>query len=147
MPKIMKDMNIISRCQLSYRSEMIKDGILGCHHSFVLAICRLPGMSQDEIARELCINKSTVARALTQLENDGYVRREQKLEDKRSVLVYPTDKMMEILPTVREITDKWNEMISEGISEKELEIFVSVLGKMSDKARKITQKREGVVEK
>ena len=147
MPKIMKDMNVISRCQLSYRSEMIKDELCGCHHSFVLAICRRPGMTQEEISRELCLNKSTVARALTQLEDRGYVRREQKPEDKRSVLVFPTDKMTEILPTVREITDKWNEMISEDISETELEIFISVLNRMSKKARKITQKGEGVAEK
>ncbi len=147
MPKIMKDMNIISRCQLSYRSEMIKDGLCGCHHSFVLAICRRPGMTQDEISRELCLNKSTVARALTHLEERGYVKREPKPEDKRSVLVFPTDKMEEILPTVREITVKWNEMLSEDIPDSELEIFVSVLNKMSEKARKITQKWEGVAEK
>ena len=145
MPKIMKDMNILSRCQLSYRSEMIKGELCGCHHSFVLAICGRPGMTQDEISRELCLNKSTVARALTQLEERGYVKREQKPEDKRSVLVFPTDKMTEILPTVREITDKWNEMLSEDIPVDQLEIFVSVLNKMSEKAKQITQKTGGSV--
>ncbi|MBR7101636.1 MAG: MarR family transcriptional regulator [Clostridia bacterium] len=147
MSKIMKDMNIISRCQLSYRSEMTSNELLGCHHPFVLAICRKPGMTQDEISRELCLNKSTVARALIQLEEKGYVKRESKPDDKRSVIVFPTDKMTQILPTVKKIADNFNEMISCDISENELEIFVSVLEKMSEKARKITQKTEGVVEK
>jgi DNA-binding MarR family transcriptional regulator len=145
MPKLMKDMNIISRCQLSYRTEMLKGELLGCHHPFVLAIYRKPGMTQDEISRELCLNKSTVARALTQLEERGYVKREQKPEDKRSILVFPTDKMIKILPTVREITDKWNEMLSEDIPSDQLEIFVSVLNKMSEKAKQITQKTGGSV--
>ena len=145
MPKLMKDMNIISRCQLSYRTEMLKGELCGCHHSFVLAICGRPGMTQDEISRELCLNKSTVARALTQLEERGYVKREQKPDDKRSVLVFPTDKMTEILPTVKEITDKWNEMLSEDIPSDQLEIFVSVLNKMSEKAKQITQKTGGSV--
>lgn len=145
MPKLMKDMNIISRCQLSYRTEMLKGELCGCHHSFVLVICRMPGMTQDEISRELCLNKSTVARALTQLEERGYVKREQKPEDKRSVLVFPTDKMIKILPTVKEITYKWNEMLSEDIPSDQLEIFVSVLNKMSEKAKQITQKTGGSV--
>ena len=147
MPKIMKDMNIISRCQLSYRSEMLKGDICGCHHPFILAICHKPGMTQEEISRELCLNKSTVARALTQLEGKGYVNRESNPEDKRSTLVFPTDKMISVLDKVVNITREWNEQISEDISEYELEIFASVLSKMSKKARKITQKWEGVAEK
>lgn len=147
MPKIMKDMNIISRCQLSYRSEMLKGDICGCHHPFILAICHKPGMTQEEISRELCLNKSTVARALTQLEGKGYVKRESNPEDKRSTLVFPTDKMISVLDKVVNITREWNEQISEDISEYELEIFASVLSKMSKKARKITQKWEGVAEK
>lgn len=147
MPKIMKDMNIISRCQLSYRSEMLKGDICGCHHPFILAICHKPGMTQEEISRELCLNKSTVARALTQLEGKGYVKRESNPEDKRSTLVFPTDKMISVLDKVVNITREWNEQISEDISEHELEIFASVLSKMSKKARKITQKWEGVAEK
>lgn len=147
MPKIMKNMNVISRCQSAYRTEAVGGDLCGCHHSFVLAICHKPGMTQEEISRELCLNKSTVTRAINQLEERGYVKRESKPEDKRSLLVFPTEKMENILPRVRKATSEWNELISCGIPENELDVFVSVLNKMAESARKITQKGEDVDEK
>jgi len=147
MPKIMKSMNIVSRCQSAYRSERIKGDICGCHHPFVLAICHKPGMSQEEISRELCLNKSTVTRAINQLLERGYVERKANPDDKRSFLIFPTDRMLEILPLVRSVTTEWNELISEGVPKDELEIFISVLNKMKDSARKIVEKCGGVEEK
>lgn len=140
MPKIMKSLNSISRCQAIYRSEKMKaDGICACHHAFILNISKNPGRSQEELTRELCLNKSTVARTLNHLENCGYVNRMPNPDDKRQFLVYPTDKMLEILPDVRAVSKEWNEGISEGISEEELEIFYSVLQQIESRAKSIVR--------
>ena len=73
MPKFMKMLNNISRSQAIYRhSRITADDLQTGHYAFVLAICREPGRSQEEIARELCINKSTVTRNLNFLEEKGY---------------------------------------------------------------------------
>ncbi len=136
MPKIMKSLNRISRCQSMFRNERLKrDSILGCHHTFVLVICRNPGSSQDELARELCINKSNVTRTLNHLEENGYIVRIADEEDKRRILVYPTEKMLEILPAVRSIAKEWNELISKDIPEEELAVFYSVLSRMEISAK------------
>ena len=95
----------------------------------------MAGSSQEEIAREICLNKSTVARALTQLEDRGYLRREASAEDKRRLLVYPTDKMLAVLPQVRSVAKEWNDLISDGIPEEELEVFYSVLARMEERAK------------
>ena len=58
-----------------------------------------------------------------------------------------TKRMENILPRVRKATSEWNELISCGIPENELDVFVSVLNKMAESARKITQKGEDVDEK
>lgn len=140
MPRIMKSLNSISRCQATYRSEKLKaDGICACHHAFILIISKNPGRSQEELTREICLNKSTVARALNHLENCGYITRTPNPDDKRQFLVYPTDKMLEILPEVRAIAREWNDCIAEGISEEELEIFHSVLNRMEEKAKSIVR--------
>ena len=68
MPKFMKSLNIISRCQFAYRSKNSEGELSPLHHSLVLAICREPGRSQDELAKDICIDKSGVARALASLE-------------------------------------------------------------------------------
>lgn len=138
MPKFMKSLNNISRSQMMFRSERLKaDGICAAHHTFVLAICLHPGRSQEELSKEICLNKSTVARTINYLEEKGYVRREANVSDKRSFLVFPTDKMLEIFPLVSTITREWNERICEDIPSDELEAFFSVLSKMEQKAKAI----------
>jgi len=138
MPKIMKSLNSISRCQATYRSaKFVADGICATHHAFILIISKHPGCSQEDITREICLNKSTVARTLNHLENCGYITRTSNPDDKRQVLVYPTEKMLETLPCVRTVSNEWNDCITEGISEDELKVFHSVLSRMEEKAKQI----------
>ena len=143
MPRFMKMLNNISRSQAIYRQSKISaDDILSSHYAFVLAVCRVPGRSQEELARELCLNKSTVARTLNCLEEKGYVERKALPNDKRQFSVYPTDKMLSVLPEIRQASAEWVELLSEGIGEDELEIFNSVLERMQDRAREIILKQE-----
>ena len=108
MVKFMKMLNNISRSQAIYRSNKItfKD-LQSSHYAFVLAICRVPGRSQEELAQELCVNKSTVARNLNYLEEKGYILRKSLPNDKRQFSVYPTDKMLEVLPEIRNASREW----------------------------------------
>lgn len=144
MPKIMKTLNNISRCQSNYRSwKLGTDRLCVGHHAFVLTVCRNPGSSQEKLARELCLNKSTVARALNRLEEKGFINREANVENKREILVFPTEKMLEILPEVRAIADEWNELLVSEISEEELSVFYSVLSHIEGKAKEIIKGLEG----
>ena len=135
MPRIMRRMNIISRCQALYRAERIAGELQPCHHAFVLSISREPGRSQEQIARELCLNKSTVARAIAQLEERGFVKRAEIAEDKRRTAVYPTEKMLAALPLVRAVALEWNEQIAGEVGEAEMAVFESVLEKLEKSAR------------
>lgn len=142
MPKIMKSLNNISRSQATFRAERLaQQGITdipSCHYTLLLSVCRLPGRSQEEIAQDICLNKSTVARALTQLEEHGYITRTPKTEDKRCLLVHPTDRTTELLPILRSIGAQWNERILDGISDGELEVFHSVLLRIEQNAKRAT---------
>lgn len=144
MPAIMRKMNVITRCGGQYRTERLKNDELGArHHSFVLAICNHPGMSQDQLAHHLCLNKSTVARGLNYLEEKGYVTRTPSETDRRVLLVDPTEKMQEVYPEVRRITREWNERLSEGIDADELALFFDVLGRMEKRAKELTGNTDG----
>ena len=143
MPKFMKMLNNISRSQAVYRNNKISatDMQTG-HYAFVLAICREPGRSQEEIARELCLNKSTVARNLNCLEENGYITRNPLPNDKRQFAVYPTDKMLSVLPEIKQASMEWINLLSEGIPQDELDTFDSVLSRMEARAREIIQRQE-----
>ena len=143
MPTIMRQINIISRCAGLYRTDKLRGAELGaCHHSYVLAICRTPGISQEELSRHICINKSGVTRHLSYLEEHGYVVRRQSETDRRVTLVYPTEKMQEMLPRVKEIVTEWNTYLTADLSEEELNMFRSVLDHIAQRAKKYADDRE-----
>jgi hypothetical protein len=141
MTHILKQINTISRCAGLFRAEKLENGELGaCHHSYIIAICRNPGITAEELSRRLCVNKSNVARNLSYLEDKGYVKREQSQEDKRALLCYPTEKMLRVLPRVREIVAEWNRLLTSDLSEEELSAFASTLDKIALRARECVEK-------
>ena len=134
----MKSLNNISRSQAVFRhSKISADDLHPAHYSFAIGICKNPGRSQEELAKELCLNKSTVARALTVLEERGYVKRESLPNDKRQFAVHPTEKMLAVLPEIIRASREWVDLLSEDIPKEELEVFNSVLERMEQKARRI----------
>ena len=143
MLKFMKMLNNISRSQAIYRQSQIPaEDLQSSHYAYVLAICRESGRSQEELARELCVNKSTVARNLNFLEKNGYISRQPLATNKRQFSVYPTEKMRAVLPDVRAVSAQWMTLLAEDIPQHELEIFHTVLTRMETKARQIIETQE-----
>lgn len=142
MSDIMRKMIIIGRCERMYRSEHMSEEIPGFYHSYILAICRKPGMSQEGLARVLCFNKSSVTRHLARLEKDGLVERVVSERDKRELLVFPTDKMLKMREEVLKITENWNELISQSVSDDEKEVFYEILEKISKRSQEIVYPEE-----
>lgn len=141
--RFMKMLNNISRSQAIYRHNRIAaDDLQGSHYAFVLAVCRQPGRSQEDLARELCVNKSTVARNISCLEEKGYVSRVSLPNDRRQFSVFPTEKALQVLPAIRAASTEWMTLLSEGISQTDLETFHSVLKRMQEKAREIIEQQE-----
>lgn len=143
MSRFMKMLNNISRSQAIYRHSRISaEDLQTSHYAFVLAICREPGRSQEELAQELCINKSTVTRNLNYLEEKGYISRNPLPNDKRQFSIYPTEKMLGFLPEIQQASGEWMRLLSDGIPDDELKVFDSVLNRMQEKARQIIEKQE-----
>lgn len=143
MAKFMKMLNNISRSQAIYRQSKISaNDLQSGHYSYVLCICRVPGRSQEEIAQDLCVNKSTVARNLIYLEEKGYVLRKPLPNDKRQFSVHPTEKMLAICPEIKTVSTEWMMRLSQDIPQNELDIFDAVLQRMQKKAKEIIESQE-----
>ena len=143
MPTLMRKINILSRAEGVYRTDNLTTNDLNaCHHSYILAISNNPGMTQDELAKHLCVNKSGVTRHLSHLESYGYVTRVPSEKDRRSMLVYPTDKMLNILPQVKAIIHDWDSLISNSLTVKETKLLHGLLDKITQEAEKYMSNRE-----
>ena len=93
MSQINRNILSIARCDVQYRSEQVAPlGLKSCHTSYLMEICRNPGISQDKLAQAIFINKSNIARQVAVLEEDGFIRRVPSQADRRVMELYPTEK-------------------------------------------------------
>lgn len=142
MSQIIRDMLEISRCGVQYRSDKLSPmGLKSIHASYLTEICANPGISQDKLARIICINKSNVARQVAVLEEDGFVSRVPSAADKRVMELYPTEKTLEILPQISEMLVCWENCITRDLTDQEKELLTSLLGKMSSRAVRYMEDR------
>ena len=135
MPRIIRAITEVARCGAQYRTEALAPmGLKACHASYLTEICDHPGISQDQLAARICVNKSNVARQAAILEEEGFITRQPSPHDKRILQLYPTEKTGELLPQIAPVLYKWEACLTEGMSEEELELLVRLLDRMKDRA-------------
>ena len=145
MDTLMKYVERIHRCGIIYMgNELEADGLGPVQYKYIVRICASPGKSQDELAKELYVNKSNVARQLTLLEQNGYVRRQPCQEDRRQTLVHPTDKAIDVLPRIQQVRRVWNERLLEGIPEETRREIISAMEGIAARAQELA---DGSVER
>jgi len=137
----MRNINIICRCGGQYRTQNSSDNLPGIYHSYIFAISKHPGLSQDKLAKHLCVNKSNVTRHLAFLESGGYIERRPGT-DKREMLIYPTDKIKAIYPEIQGISSEWRNLLLQAVEPDELCAFESTLQKLAAKAAEIIYSTE-----
>ncbi len=135
MSQLVKDITEVTRCGAQYRADSLAPmGLKGCHASYLEEICAEPGISQDQLAGRICINKSNVARQIVVLEEDGFVQRMPSQSDKRIMELYPTEKTRELLPQIKKILMDWETWLTQDLTEAEAAIVANALVKMKARA-------------
>lgn len=127
-----------------YRTENYAELGIGSYQDYyILNICKNPGVSQEKLSKLIYVHKSNVARQLNSLEEKGFVTRVPDPRDKRSLLVYPTEKAQNALPFIREVHRRWNESVLAGFSEEERSAVASLMEKLSSNARRVAEELGG----
>lgn len=138
MELLMRYISRISRLADLYRSDKLEEyGLNGTHHSYILNLCRNPGISQEKLAQMIFVDKSNVARQLAVLEQKGYVTRSASTADRRQMLVFPTEKALQVYPVVMVVLRDWNAAILEDFTEEEQQALVESMKKIMDKAKTV----------
>lgn len=134
----MRYINTIARCANLYHDEALRSaGLSSYQSSYIPIVCAKPGITQDQIARELHVNRSSVTRQMTSLEENGFVTRRRSSDDRRAVEVYPTDKAQAVLPAVREARKNWRSLLLEGMTDEEREALDVLLARLADRAQSL----------
>ena len=131
-----------ARCSQLYRSERLAEvGLNGGQYVYISNVCRNPGISQEQMSRQILINKSNVARQLASLEQNGFVRREPDAKDRRVMRVYPTERAMEVYPYIQQVLADWRHYLTEDFTDEEREQLDSLLEGVLEKAAAYADKR------
>ncbi len=131
----MKSINVVSRCAALYRDEELASlGLNGYQAPYVPEICAAPGITQDQLAQRLFVNRSSVTRQLALLEEAGFIQRRRSETDRRTIEVYPTEKMRTALPVVRDTMHRWRALLTDGFTPEELETLETLLDRLADRA-------------
>jgi len=101
---------------------------------FLLTLYSQEGLSQEELAQTLNIDKGTTARAVEKLEKNGYLYRKPRIQNLRTNEVFLTQKAKDFEPLLYSILKKWTDILSTGMSEYEIEKTFIILEKMNENA-------------
>lgn len=134
------DSSILYRCnQKHYDKILSKYGIGYTHLVLLLQIYECEGISMNELAIMGVFDKGTVTKSIQRLEQLSYVRIENSAVDKRSKLLYTSDKAQEIMPQLYRLRLEWISYLSSELSPDELNAYYKAQRKLIEKAREFSR--------
>lgn len=108
-------------------------GALGIRRGWIALLIELlgePGQTQEALSRRLRIDKAATARALFELERQGYVTRREDAADRRQKLVFPTEQTMALAPRFTDVLAEHNQVLFAGFDEARRREALAILDAM-----------------
>ena len=122
--------SLIHREHGKYINEKVKeDGLSFGIYPILIHIYKNEGITQEEIAKSLHLNESTITRNLKKLEDKGFIR---KVQDKRKKRIETTEKGKKTVEKAMDYDEKWDEKIKKSLSDEEYNMFRETLMKICE---------------
>lgn len=132
-------LNRLLRYAKEYGHTRIRNaGVSDTEHQICAFVHFHHDLSQDAVATALCLDKTTVAKALRSLEAKGYIRREQNPENRRKNILSITDAGRKNIADVADVYDVWADAVYACLSSEEQKAFDEYLVRMIGKARQLS---------
>ncbi len=109
---------------------MKEEGIGTAEFDFIHLIRHNPGITQAQVREALKIDKGAAARRASSLEAKGYLIRKPNPNDKRSQLLFATDKAEELKVSKTAIESLFYEWLLDELSDDEKQAFCNTLDKL-----------------
>lgn len=139
MDKTYEDMRIyisaLYRQFQIYINNNTKDlQISASEYIFLMEMYKNDNMSQEQLSKNLIIDKAATARAIKSLEEKEYIIRKKDDNDKRTNRIKLTKKGIEIKDRLSNLLEEWNNEITSDIDKNLLNTVIDTINKMSIKA-------------
>lgn len=137
MSSLTRCISVIARCSALKRSQAFKSlGITGCQHTYILNVCRNPGISQEQLANKIYIHKSNVARQVALLDKAGFLTRAPSSEDKRVMLIFQPRRLKPPIPSFYRRWRNGHDYLIMDFSKEEQVLLERMMNHVMDRARR-----------
>ena len=138
---LVKLANMLYRCTQAYTNEVLKKYRLGSgNYPFLMILFKNEGINQNQISRELNVDKAMSARVIKNLIELGYLMKEEDPEDSRAFKLYLTEAAKAIIPDIKKELRIWNETITKDLSENEKDKIIDLLSMVLKNAKNCRNK-------
>jgi len=118
----------IAREVSKFTVRMLKtDGVGTAEYDFIHAVRKNPGITQAALRELLTLDKGAAARRAASLETKGYLIRKPNPEDKRSQLLYATEKADSLKNSKASVEALYYEWLEEALTPEDNAEFCRIL--------------------
>lgn len=128
---------ITSNVNIFISSKIEKHGIKQGQFEYFLLIYSTPGINQLELARLKNVGKASVTKALKILEDDGFIRREADVKDRRNTLCFISENGEKIVHELINVKTNVEAEIFEGFADEDKDMFFKYLSKLYKNSEKL----------
>ena len=107
-----------------------EEGVGTAEIDLIHALRHNPGCTQAKLAEILHADKAAIARRTKNLEAKGILVRQDDPKDKRSKLLFPTEKAEKLKTSKAQIETTFYEYLADALTKEEAEIFAALLDKL-----------------
>jgi MarR family transcriptional regulator, organic hydroperoxide resistance regulator len=123
---------VMRRVYEHYESRLSPYNLTAPQYMVFMALWIENGITIGELGQRVALDGSTVTGILDRMEKNGYVERRPNAEDRRSALVFLTEKAQKVGPQILKFADELDSSIREGHSAKDMVVFEHVLRELAE---------------
>ncbi|WP_080876079.1 MarR family winged helix-turn-helix transcriptional regulator [Oceanobacillus timonensis] len=131
MAEILREIGMIARALDSISNIEFKDyNLTKGQYLYLVRICENPGIIQEKLAEMIKVDRTTAARAVKNLETNGFIEKKADANNRKIKKLMPTEKGKSIYPMIKKENDYSNQVALKGLTETEADSLVYLLEKV-----------------
>jgi MarR family transcriptional regulator for hemolysin len=104
--------------------------------SVLMYLAAYDQVNQDTVARHFMIDKGAIAKTISKLEENSFVRRWENPENKREKLLSLTDKGSRTIDRMQEVLLEWQQTLYRGLDPEQIKTIEELAGILTANAIK-----------
>lgn len=128
MKEILREIGMVARALDSISNIEFKEyNLTKGQYLYLVRICENPGIIQERLAEMIKVDRTTAARAIKNLEIQGFIEKREDKHNQKIKKLFPTSKGESVYPFIRREHDYSDTVALAGLSEEEIEILFNLL--------------------